>query len=204
MNLPIHLPLKMDDEKMFEVFEVPTTLVDTVFHLSKESIGNLKAKENTEMGVKSVFSLQAFLAHLWHAITRCRKHDAEEEVVINIIVGTRSRLNPPHPEGYFGNAIHYKNVKTSAMELLENGLGWAATQINKMVVAQNSEEVVKVYKDWDENPILITKGSVYGGITKLAIGSSPRRSVDIEVCLLPETLQALENDKEFMVAVTNT
>ncbi|KAF3632340.1 putative trihelix transcription factor GT-3b-like [Capsicum annuum] len=159
MNLPIHLPLKMDDEKMFEVFEVPTTLVDTVFHLSKESIGKLKAKENTEMGVKSISSLQAFLAHLWRAINRCRKHDAEEEVVINIIVaGTRSRLNPPLPEGYFGNAIHYKKVKTNARELLENGLGWAAMRINKMVVAQNSEEVVKMYKDWVENPILITKG----------------------------------------------
>ncbi|PHU08627.1 hypothetical protein BC332_20487 [Capsicum chinense] len=151
---------------------------------------------------------------------------------------TRSRLNPPIPEEYFGNALHFKKVKTSAGELLKNGLGWAAMQINKMVVAQNTEEVVKMYKDWVENPILITKGSVYGGITKLAIGSTPRHniystdfgwgkpigvrsgmpnksdgkitlfpgakegSVDIEVCLLSETLKALENDKEFMEAVT--
>ncbi|KAF3654615.1 hypothetical protein FXO38_03993 [Capsicum annuum] len=93
-----------------------------------------------------------------------------------------------------------------------------------------------MYKDWVENPILITKGSVYGGITKLAIGSTPRHniystdfgwgkpigvrsgmpnkcdgkitlfpgakegSVDIEVCLLSETLKALEDDKEFMEA----
>ncbi|XP_016549693.2 uncharacterized acetyltransferase At3g50280-like, partial [Capsicum annuum] len=237
MEIPIHLPLKMDDEKLFEKFEAPI-FVERVFHFSKESIGRLKGKANSEMNVKSISSLQAFLAHLWRAFTRCRKLDAEGEVVITIIIGTRSRLNPPIPEEYFGNALHFKKVKTSAGELLKNGLGWAAMQINKIVLAQNTEEVVKMYKDWVENPILITKGSVYGGITKLAIGSTPRHniysidfgwgkpigvrsgmpnksdgkitlfpgakegSVDIEVCLLSETLKALENDKEFMEAVT--
>ncbi|XP_059276392.1 protein ENHANCED PSEUDOMONAS SUSCEPTIBILITY 1-like isoform X2 [Lycium ferocissimum] len=152
MNLPIHLPLKLDDEKLFEVFEVPT-LMERIFHLSKESIAKLKAKANYEMGVKSISSLQAYLAHLWRSVTRCRNLDAKEEVIINLIIGARSRLNPPLPEGYFGNAIHAKQVKTTAEELLENGLGWAAMQMNKTVISQNSDEVVKMYKgcseEWD-------------------------------------------------------
>jgi len=48
--------------------------------------------------------------------------------------GARSRLNLPLLEGNFGNAVHIEIIKTSAKELLENGLGWVAMQINKMVV----------------------------------------------------------------------
>lgn len=152
--------------------------------------------------------------------------------------GTGSRLNPPLPEVYFGNAIHVKRVKTTAGELLENGLGWAAMELNKVVNSQNSEEVVKIYKEWAENPVLFSKSTVFVG-SKLAISSSPRHniyntdfgwgkpvavrsgmanksdgkitlfpgveegSVDIEICCLPKTLQAMENDSEFMEAVTN-
>ncbi|KAF3663450.1 putative histone-lysine N-methyltransferase EZA1-like [Capsicum annuum] len=275
MKTPIHLPLKLDDEKLFEKFEVPP-LMERIFHLSKESICKLKDKANSEMDVKSISSLQAFLAHLWRSITRCRKLDDEKEVVISIIIvsdnasfdvggggggdddivvamdiiirrevidvvvtdSARTRLNPPLPEGYFGNAVHIKQVKITAGELLKNRLGWAAMQMNKMVVSQNSEEVMKFYKEWAENPLIFCKGSVLVGNTRLGISSSPRYniygadfgwgkpvavrsgmanksdgkitlfpgveegSVDIEVCILPETLQALESDQEFMEAIT--
>ncbi|KAH0647192.1 hypothetical protein KY290_033201 [Solanum tuberosum] len=155
-------------------------------------------------------------------------------------IGARSRLNPPLLGGYFGNAIHLKQVKTSARELLENGLGWVAMQINKMVVSQNYEELMKIYKGWVENPAILEKGSVYEGNNRLLISSSPRYniygndfgwgkpigvrsgianksdgkitlfpgekevSVDIEVCILQETLEALENDQEFLEFVTKT
>ncbi|KAM3379657.1 hypothetical protein P3S68_012071 [Capsicum galapagoense] len=234
MKIPIHLPLKLDDEKLLEI----PPLMERIFHLSKESICKLKDKANSEMDVKSISSLQAFLAHLWRSVTRCRKLDDEKEVVISIIIGARTRLNPPLPEGYFGNAVHIKKVKIIAGELLKNGLGWAAMQMNKMVVSQNSEEVMKFYKEWVENPLIFCKGSVLVGNTRLGISSSPRYniygtdfgwgkpvavrsgmanksdgvitlfpgveegSVDIEVCILPETLQALENDQEFMEAIT--
>ncbi|KAF3621955.1 putative trihelix transcription factor GT-3b-like [Capsicum annuum] len=132
-----------------------------------------------------------------------------------------------------------KLVKTCVGELLKNGLGWAGMKINKMVVAQNSEELMKEYKDWAENPIIVTKDLLFvGNNTRLGINSSPwfniygndfgwgkpigvrsgmtnkndgsitlfsgveEGSVDIEVCLLREALEALENDQEFMEAVT--
>ncbi|KAK4729219.1 hypothetical protein R3W88_022207 [Solanum pinnatisectum] len=239
IDVPIHFPMNLDDEKLFEKFEVPT-LMERIFHLSKQNIGRLKNKANNEMGINSISSLQAYLAHIWRCVTRCRKLDAGKEVIVTIPIGARSRLNPPLPEGYFGNAIHGKQVKTSVGELLENGLGWGAMQINKMVVSQNSEEVEKIYKGWIENPVIFKKGSLYEGNNRLLISSSPRYniygndfgwgkpigvrsgianksdgkitlfpgekegSVDIEVCILQETLEALENDQEFMEFVTKT
>lgn len=59
MNPPIRLPLNLEDEKLFEKFQVPT-LLERIFHLSKESIGRLKGKGNNEMGINSISSLQAY------------------------------------------------------------------------------------------------------------------------------------------------
>ncbi|XP_009625193.1 uncharacterized acetyltransferase At3g50280-like isoform X1 [Nicotiana tomentosiformis] len=233
---PIHLPLNLEDQELYECMELPP-LKERIFHLSKESIGKLKAKANSEMGTNSISSLQAFLAHLWKSVTRCRQLDSKEEVTISIVVGTRPRLNPPLAEGYWGNAAYFKPVKRTAGELLEKGLGWAALQMNKIIASQNNEEVVKLYKEWVEKPVLFTKGSLFVA-NRLTISSSPKfsvystdfgwgkavavrsgmankgdgkvtlfpgaeeGSVDIEVCLLPETLLAMENDEEFMKAVT--
>ncbi|KAM3266729.1 hypothetical protein P3L10_003724 [Capsicum annuum] len=77
LHLPISLPLKVYDEKLFKKFEVPP-LMERIFHLSKETIGRLKDKANSEMGVKLISYLQAYLAHLWRSITRCRKLDNEK------------------------------------------------------------------------------------------------------------------------------
>ncbi|KAJ8539647.1 hypothetical protein K7X08_013899 [Anisodus acutangulus] len=238
MKPPIQLPLKLDDEKLYEcIMELPP-LKERIFHLSKESVSKLKAKANSEIGTKSISSLQAFLAHLWRSVTRCRQVNANEEVTLTIIIGTRTRLNPPLPEGYWGNAAYFKPIKITSGEILEKGLGFVALQMNKIVASQNHEEVVNIYKGWVEKPVIFTKDLIFKANNRLAISSSSKfsvyscdfgwgkpvavrsgmankgdgkvtlfpgveeGSVDIEVCLVPETLLAMENDKEFMEFVT--
>lgn len=235
INPPIYFPLKLDDEKSSNM-ELPI-LKERIFHLSKESVCKLKAKANSEMGTKSISSLQAFLAHLWRSVTRSRGVNANEEVTLIIIIGTRTRLNPPLPEEYWGNAAYFKPIKIKAGELLDNGLGFAALQMNKIVASQNYEEVVNLYKGWVEKPVPFNKSSIFVA-NRLAISSSPKfsiyscdfgwgkpvavrsgmankgdgkvtlfpgaeeGSVDIEVCVVPQTLLAMENDAEFMEFVT--
>ncbi|XP_059287051.1 uncharacterized acetyltransferase At3g50280-like [Lycium ferocissimum] len=236
IKTPIQLPLKLDDEKLYECMELPP-LKERIFHLSKESVCKLKAKANSEMGTKSISSLQAFLAHLWRSVTLCRQVNANEEVTLTIIIGTRTRLNPPLPEGYWGNAAYFKPIKITAGEILEKGLGWAALQMNKVVASQNYEEVVNLYEGWVEKPVIFSRNALFVA-NRLTISSSPKfsiyscdfgwgkpvavrsgmankgdgkvtlfpgveeGSVDIEVCLVPETLLAMENDSEFMEFVT--
>ncbi|KAM3270741.1 hypothetical protein P3S67_028943 [Capsicum chacoense] len=91
MSLPIHLSLKMDDEKLSEKIEVPT-FVERVFHLSEESIGRLKGKAILETSAKSISSLQAFLAHLWRTVTRSLKLDTVEEVSVYLTIGEHTLL----------------------------------------------------------------------------------------------------------------
>ncbi|CAN4095581.1 unnamed protein product [Withania somnifera] len=232
---PIYFPLKLDDENLSS--KQQPILKEKIFHLSKESICQLKAKANSEMGTKSISSLQASLAHLWRSVTRSRGLNPNEEVILNVIIGTRKRLNPPLPEEYWGNASYFMPIKITAGDLLENGLGFAALQMNKIIAAQKHEQAVNLYKGWIEKPVLFTLSSVFVA-NRLAIGSSPRFSVyscdfgwgkplavrsgmankadgkvtvfpgaeqgsiDMELCVVPHTLVAMDNDAEFMEFVT--
>ncbi|KAH0705125.1 hypothetical protein KY290_009820 [Solanum tuberosum] len=175
VNPPIYFPLELDDEKFNECMEMPI-VKERVFHLSKENVCKLKAKANYEMDTKSISSLQAFLAHLWRSVTRCNRVNANEEVTLNIVIGTRTRLNPPLPEEYWGNAAIFKPIKVKAGELLENRLGYAALLINKVVASQNYEEVIDSYKRWVEKPVIVDKKSLFVA-NRLSISSSPKFSV---------------------------
>uniref|UniRef100_M1CUX2 Anthranilate N-benzoyltransferase protein n=1 Tax=Solanum tuberosum TaxID=4113 RepID=M1CUX2_SOLTU len=110
------------------------------------------------------------------SVTRCNCVNANEEVTLNIIVGTRTRLNPPLPQEYWGNAVILKSIKVKAGELLENQLGFSALQINKVVVSQNYEEVIDSYKGWVEKPVMFSKKLLLMA-NKLSISSSPKFSV---------------------------
>ncbi|KAB2626484.1 hypothetical protein D8674_020102 [Pyrus ussuriensis x Pyrus communis] len=182
-----------------------------VFHFSKEKIAHLKSKANAEMGTNNISSLQALMAHHWRAITRCGHLNPDQVISYRVAVGLRQKLKAPLPKEYLGNALQGVSVKSTACELLQHGLGWAALHINKTIASLTAEEVKKILKDWEKAPSASITSSV-----SLLIGSSPRFNVygndfgwgrpvavwiDFEVCLLPETVHAMAEDAEFLEAV---
>ncbi|GFZ16146.1 HXXXD-type acyl-transferase family protein [Actinidia rufa] len=78
----------------------------------------LKAKANAEMNTTCISSLQALLAHLWRTVVRCQHIEANQEVKYVVAVSARLRLQPPLPEGYFGNTISNEIVTITAGELV--------------------------------------------------------------------------------------
>ncbi|CBI21395.3 unnamed protein product, partial [Vitis vinifera] len=94
-----------------------------------------------------------------------------------------------------------------AGELLELGLGHAAWQVNKTVAAYTEEGATKFLESWVKNPKLLGVAVRSGGGNKLDgkttfFPGSEEGSIDIQVCLSPETLEAMMEDAEFMEAVT--
>ncbi|KAE7996392.1 hypothetical protein FH972_001122 [Carpinus fangiana] len=179
INLPIRIPFQF--QRNIEIHEEERSntcppLKQRVFHFSKEKIQQLKAKANAEMSTNKISSLQAVLAHLWRSVVRSRRLNADEEVSYRLLVGMRKRLQPPLPEEYLGNAILAGNVTTTAGDLLEHGLGWAAWQINEMIASQNAKEIKKYMADWIKTPKFLTVSDLLIG-NKLATGSSPRFNV---------------------------
>ncbi|CAB4287392.1 unnamed protein product [Prunus armeniaca] len=220
-----------------------TELVDGIFigcslnHVVADA--RLKAKANAEMGTTSnISSLQALMAHLWQATTRARHLQPDQQVNYRFAIGLRQRWEPETlPKEYLGTAIIGVNVTAIASELLQNGLGWAASQINKKISSLTPEQARNDLEDWVKKPTLIPNMRNPTLLARLLTGSSPRfnvygndfgwgrplavrsgagdkmdgkltvfpgaeeGSIDIEACLLPETIQTMMDDAEFMEAV---
>ncbi|KAL1541628.1 hypothetical protein AAHA92_25827 [Salvia divinorum] len=215
----------------------PPPLLARLFHFSKESLGKLKSRANSEAGTDKISTLQALSAHLWRSTTRCRNpHGADEEVRILLAIGARARI--PLSGGYFGNAFNGSSTAMSASVLLERGLGHPARKINEHVAAQGGEAVVKTVEGWVKNPVLFGafpppkrsrvvmiasshRHDMYGndfgwGKPIAAVSGTIERfdgniklypaagggGIDVEVCLAPETMHAMEDDAEFLEAVS--
>ncbi|XP_057420782.1 protein ENHANCED PSEUDOMONAS SUSCEPTIBILITY 1-like [Lotus japonicus] len=212
---------------------------ERIFHFTKEKIAELKMKANMEGNTNRVSSLQALLTHLWRSVIRCKQVKLEEDVSYFLSIGVRTRMVPPLPEDYFGNALVVGGVTMKAGELVvEGGLGKVAMEMNKMVCLQSDETVKKEYETWVKKPLLISP-TMLSVSHSLATSSSPRfdvygndfgwgkpvtvrsgrankgygkitvfagveeGSIDIEVCLPIEILEALGIDPEFTHTFSN-
>ncbi|XP_057781624.1 protein ENHANCED PSEUDOMONAS SUSCEPTIBILITY 1-like [Salvia miltiorrhiza] len=143
-----------------------------VFHFSKEKLGELKAKANSEAGTDRISTLQALMAHLWRSAVRCQTTNDSTARVILIAIGTRGRMSSL-PDAYFGNASYAAALVISESDLLQGGLGAAALRINELISRQSDEaatrDVAKKVEFYEFD------GS--GAPPPLIMGSSPRHDV---------------------------
>ncbi|KAH0700977.1 hypothetical protein KY284_015192 [Solanum tuberosum] len=139
----------------------PPVLQEKIFHFTKESIAKLKSKANVEMKTTKISSLQAVLAHVWQSVIRCRNLDYNEETTFEVPIDMRKRLNPPLPEGFFGNAIYPATITVKTGELLEHGgFAWAALQINEMIASHDHEKFKCIYENWMKDPEVTKLGDL--------------------------------------------
>ncbi|KAJ4835504.1 hypothetical protein Tsubulata_048505, partial [Turnera subulata] len=141
---------------------------------------------------------------------------------------------------YFGNCVQGVRAGfTTAGELLDHNLGWAAWMLHQGVADQDEKRVREWLDWWLKAHFIYQLGPMFDLDHSVMIGSSPRfnkygiefglgkavalrsgyankfsgkvsaypgheggGSVDLEICLPPEIMAALESDKEFMDAVS--
>lgn len=171
---PIRLPLSIIKNNSDSI--IPSPLQERVFHFTKGKIAMLKAKANAEAATTSISSLQSLLAHIWRATTRARLVEHDKEVDLRIFIGLRARLQPPLPQSYCGNAIVSGIVTLRTRDILEQGLGFVALEINKVVSSYTKNKVTDALASLLKNPSPFTKADV-GRIHSLGISSSPRHNV---------------------------
>ncbi|XWS45244.1 hypothetical protein CRYUN_Cryun15aG0119700 [Craigia yunnanensis] len=138
-----------------------------------------------------------------------QKIDPNEETSYYLGIGARPRLHKL-PEQYFGNAVKNGTITMKVKELQEQRVGDIAREMNRMIATQTEEEFknsprFNVYGNdfgWGR-PIAVRNGSTNKLEGKLTLFcGSEEGSIDIVACLLPETLDAMANDQEFMDMVT--
>uniref|UniRef100_A0A803MJ00 HXXXD-type acyl-transferase family protein n=2 Tax=Chenopodium quinoa TaxID=63459 RepID=A0A803MJ00_CHEQI len=235
--LPIPLPFTHQDE-FIKRFEAPE-LREKVFHFSSESIANVRAKANDESKTDTISSFQALSALVWRSMVRANILPRDQILYNYMYASNRHRLNPPLPQNYFGACITGITTKTTAGELLENSLGWAASLLHQSVVNLTDKFIRDFVKEWLESPYCYhledlhdyntiaiehsPRFDMYGnefGLGKpVAVRNGPANkavgvviaypgyegggSVDLEICLPPDSMRALETDDEFMAAVSS-
>jgi hypothetical protein len=231
----LNLPFTHQDE-FISRFEAPK-LRERMFHFSSESIAKLKAKANAESNTNKISSFQSLSALLWRCITRARCLPHGQITNCRMAMNNRSRMVPPLSNDYFGNSIAAMGGVTTAGELLEHSLGWAAWKLHEAVV-NHTDRVVRDWIDsWVQSPIIFQPARYFDPYSVM-MGSSPRfnmygnefgmgkalalrsgyankfdgkissfpgdegGSIDLEVCLPPYSMRALEADEEFMDVVS--
>ncbi|CAK7355046.1 unnamed protein product [Dovyalis caffra] len=179
-----------------------TELVDGIF-IAKQKLSRLKAKANAESGTKSISSLQSLLAHIWKSTNRNGQViDLDKEVGLK-----EQQL------GYV--ALQINKVVSSYTEVKVKG---TLESLKENLNPRTMGELAPTHCLFiSSSPRFNIYGTDFGWGRPVAIRSGPGNkldgkitlfpgfeegSVDIEVCVLPETLKAMENDLEFMDAVT--
>jgi len=233
----IPLPFTHPDE-FISRYEAPD-LKERFFHFSSASIAKLKARANEEMDTHKISSFQALTALVWRSIVRAKRLAHDQVSHCGLSINNRHRLDPPLPQNYFGNSINVIKATTTAGELLEHNLGWAALLVHQSIAHHTNEAVHDLLKEWLQSPFvyqlepsssfytLVMMNSprfdIYGnefGLGKAVAVRSGRGmnkfsgvvvsypgyegggSVDLEICLPLDSMEALESDEEFMAAVS--
>ncbi|KAF2608771.1 hypothetical protein F2Q68_00044882 [Brassica cretica] len=171
VDYPIRIPISET---------VPSSPVRKMFRFTSRHISELKAKANAEVAAASsgehlkISSFQAVPAHMWSSIIRNSDLNPEEVIHFKLPMDLRQSLNPPLRKECFGNMVGLPTATTTAGEMLDNGLGWAALQLNKTVRSQTDEELKRFAENWVKNP-KIPNGLMLNN--SFLVGSSPRFNV---------------------------
>ncbi|XP_073010167.1 hydroxycinnamoyltransferase 4-like [Typha latifolia] len=99
-----------------------------ILALSKTHVDLLKLR-CCASGDAHVSTFRAIVALLWRCVVRARKLRPETPSRLYTMIDMRSRMSPPLPTNYFGNAVIRTSVVATADELAAKPLGYAAKKL---------------------------------------------------------------------------
>jgi len=115
--------------------------------LSSRQVEILKKKANNKgsnEGVRAYSRFEVIAAHIWRCASKARAsaENSNQPTLVWFSVDIRSRLNPPLPRNYFGNALA-KTVTPKCYEgdIISNPLSYAAQKIREAVYVVTDEYI---------------------------------------------------------------
>ncbi|CAN1175559.1 Spermidine hydroxycinnamoyl transferase [Linum perenne] len=79
--------------------------------------------------------------HMWRSLCRARRLNREQPTAITVTVDLRRRVNPPPPDGFFGNAVKDAVAISISDEIVSNRLGFACGKIREAIETVNHDYV---------------------------------------------------------------
>ncbi|KAH6829269.1 hypothetical protein C2S53_011362 [Perilla frutescens var. hirtella] len=114
----------------------------SVLKLTREQLNILKAscEEDDGIGNTSFYtSFELLTGHAWECLCKARRLPKDQETRLYIMVDGRSRLWPPLPPGYFGNAVFKATHTALSGEVESNPLKFTVTKIHDALARMDDE-----------------------------------------------------------------
>jgi hypothetical protein len=106
---------------------------ERMFTFSPSQLKNAKSKASKEGAAWAFSTFESINAHIWQSITKARCLEPSANIKFLTTLDARKRLKPNLPEGYFGNAICFVSATTTAGEIVNQPLSYAAGLIRNAI-----------------------------------------------------------------------
>ncbi|MCO5589113.1 hypothetical protein L7F22_043079 [Adiantum nelumboides] len=151
-------------------------LVQRDFHFTSVMVRKLKhmATISCSVGHTPFSSLQALSAHMWKHVIAATDTDKDKDCIFYVIANMRSKLEPPLPEAYFGNAIIRDGTVAKREEILQETMGATALRIQKLVKSIDDNIMRTFYGKCEVLPLLKVLDEAEFKMVMLQVSSSPQ------------------------------
>ncbi|MCL7022989.1 hypothetical protein MKW94_028014 [Papaver nudicaule] len=117
------------------------TLINESIVLLPEKLEQLKKKAMEDGVLKRCTTFEALTAFMWRARTQSLGLHPDQQVRVLFTVDGRSKIEPPLPRGYFGNAAVFVSCQFSARELTENPLSSTVERIQEAIKSVTNDYI---------------------------------------------------------------
>lgn len=109
-----------------------------ILKLSKPQIDSLK---NIGGRKKPFSTFEAVVALVWRCTCKARQLSSDQETRLYMAVDARTRVRPPLPQGYLGNAVFREIAVATVGDVLANPLEFSADKVHGVTVRLNDEYI---------------------------------------------------------------
>ncbi|BFG14512.1 hypothetical protein CerSpe_007860 [Prunus speciosa] len=153
-----HVPLLLGQSDDIEERKKKTTVA--MLKLTKHQVEKLKRMANEGNGYNHSSTKRAYTryetvaGHIWRCASKARVHRNEQPTAMGVYVDLRSRMQPPLPQGYFGNATFYGVARSLAGDLVSKPLGYASSRIREAIEKVSNDYVLSAIDHFRNQPDL--------------------------------------------------
>ncbi|KAL8487339.1 hypothetical protein ACS0TY_023858 [Phlomoides rotata] len=120
--------------------KIPSEIIYSILKLTHDQLNVLKTHCQGDEGNKVKYtSFEVLTGHVWRCICKARGLPEDQESKLSIIVDGRSRLRPPLPPGYLGNAVFKTTHIASCGELESNPLKFIVSKVHEALARMNDD-----------------------------------------------------------------
>ncbi|KAI6669966.1 hypothetical protein NL676_004851 [Syzygium grande] len=124
--------VQLSDESNMTALYKKEQLVCRSFHFDSEKLAAVKKMATAcGQGKRSITSFVALAALVWRTRSMSLKMKPHQQTMLTLPVDFRSKLSPPVPDGYFGNAVVFPCCLCTAGELIDEPISSTAGENNQ-------------------------------------------------------------------------